>query len=100
MLFPQSIIIAANRTGIIFKTSLIEIFTNVTASYLLMLKYGIMGVAYGTVIAFLTEKLVLLLFCHRVLKISPQRFLALKTWTMYTVLLIIVYFISLKIRHL
>lgn len=100
MLFPQSLIIAANKTGMIFKTSLIEIFTNVTASYLLMLKYGIMGVAYGTVIAFLTEKLVLLLYCHRVLNISPTRFLVIKTWLIYTILLITTYFISLKIRHL
>ena len=100
MLFPQSIIMAANQTGIIFKTSLIEIFTNVTASYLLMLKFGIMGVAYGTVIAFLTEKIILLLYCHRVLKISPQRFLVLRTWGIYTVLLITVYYITLKIRHL
>ena len=100
MLFPQSIIMAANQTGIIFKTSLIEIFTNVTASYLLMLKFGIMGVAYGTVIAFLTEKIILLLYCHRVLKISPQRFLVLRTWGIYTILLITVYYITLKIRHL
>lgn len=100
MLFPQSLIIASNKTGMIFKTSLIEIFTNVIASYLLMLKYGIMGVAYGTVIAFLTEKLVLLLYCHRVLKISPTRFLVIKTWLIYTILLITTYFISLKIRHL
>jgi O-antigen/teichoic acid export membrane protein len=100
MLFPQSIIMASQKTGIIFKTALIEISVNIVGSYLLMLKFGIMGVAIGTVIAFFSEKLILTIWCHYRLKISIRKYLPVKTWLIYTLILLAVYFSTLHFGDL
>jgi len=95
MLFPQSLIMATRNTGIIFKTAIAEITINIVSSYLLMLKFGIMGVAIGTVIAFFSEKIILAIWCRYRLQIPIGKYLPVKTWLIYTILLLTAYFSTL-----
>lgn len=94
LLFPQSIIMSQVRTSVIFKTSIIEISINIIASYLLMLKFGMTGVAFGTFLAYLSEKVILVSYCHYRLKIPLTEYLEFRVWIFYTVLLLIVYTLS------
>jgi O-antigen/teichoic acid export membrane protein len=90
MIFPQSVVLALQKTNVIFKVALIEIIVNVTVSYLLMLKFGLIGVAYGTVVAFLIDKLLLSVYLGR-LGIKFSHYVPLKLWAWYSVSLAIVY---------
>ena len=91
VLFPQSIIMSQVRTSVIFKTAIAEIFINVLASYALMLQFGMIGVAYGTFIAFFCEKIILAIYCHFELKIPLSRYLNVKVWLIYTIMLLIAF---------
>jgi len=91
MVFPQSIMMALDAKREIFHTAILEIIINITASYLLMLKFGIQGIAYGTVIAFFMEKLILLI----ILKskgIEIQEFTPIRLWVGYSTLMILTYY--------
>lgn len=91
MVFPQSIMMALDAKREIFHTAILEIIINITASYLLMLKFGIQGIAYGTVIAFFMEKLILLI----ILKskgIDIQEFTPVRLWAGYSTLMILTYY--------
>jgi O-antigen/teichoic acid export membrane protein len=90
MIFPQSVVLALQKTKVIFKVALIEIIVNVTVSYLLMLEFGLIGVAYGTVIAFLVDKLLLSIYLGRA-GIKFSQYVPLKLWAWYSVSLAIVY---------
>lgn len=90
MIFPQSVVLALQKTKIIFKVALIEIIVNVTISYLLMLKFGLIGVAYGTVIAFMVDKFLLSIYLNsRGIKFT--QYVPLKLWGWYSISLLLVY---------
>lgn len=97
MMFPQPIVMAMGHMKIILYTSIVEITVNVLSSYFLMLKFGIIGVAYGSLIAYLTEKILLMIYSYRILGISPGHYFSLKTWSLYSAFLLIIYF---TMRHL
>jgi peptidoglycan biosynthesis protein MviN/MurJ (putative lipid II flippase) len=90
MIFPQSIMMALNAKQEIFHTAILEIIINITASYLLMLKFGIQGIAYGTVIAFFTEKLILA-FLLKSKGIDIQEYTPFRLWAGYSTLMVITY---------
>lgn len=93
MVFPQTIILALQKTGIIFKIAIIEITVNVIASYLLMLKFGMLGVAWGTIIAFSAEKIFLMIVLYKKQNLPVTKYLAIKEWVLYSLLLIFCYFL-------
>lgn len=90
MIFPQSIMMALNAKREIFHTAILEILINITASYLLMLKFGIQGIAYGTVIAFFMEKLILAMLLKSK-GIEIQEFTPVRLWAGYSSLMILTY---------
>jgi O-antigen/teichoic acid export membrane protein len=91
MIFPQTVVMAKQSTGIVFKIAIIEIIVNVLASYLLMLKFGIIGVAWGTVIAYYTEKLFLSGYLYKVYGLQLGSYTPVKVWTFYTLLVFTTY---------
>ena len=56
-----------------------------------MLKFGIIGIAYGTVVAFLGEKIILAIRLKR-LKIDFQQYTDLKRWFLFSLITIFLYF--------
>lgn len=90
MIFPQSIMLALNAQKEIFKTAVLEIIINISASYFLMLKFGVIGVAYGTLIAFLAEKIILAIILKSK-NIGFQEYTPLRLWLGYSTLMVIVY---------
>jgi len=74
--------------GVIVRASFFEIIINVGTSLFLAKTIGIEGVAWGTFIAYMFEKVYLSIACKRKLNISPLKYLPLRIYTISTALLI------------
>lgn len=97
MIFPQTVVMALQENNVLLRISIVELFTNVFFSILLMHYCGIIGIAYGTVIAFSIEKAILAAYLFKKKKITPEGYTDLSTWTIYSIVMVAVYLISLQI---
>lgn len=93
LVFPQTILIGLKKTKMILFGSSIEIILNVCLSLLLINIFGIAGVAIATVIAFYFEKIILIIYNYSHLKISPYKYIPVKLHLIYSVMIIVVFFI-------
>lgn len=75
LLFPQTILIGLQKTKLIMWASLLEIIVNVTFSLWFVQIWGLAGVAYGTVAAYLFEKGLLVIFVSKTCYISVSSYL-------------------------
>ena len=91
MIFPQSVVLALNRRDIILKTAYWEIGINIVSSLFLMWKFGMIGIAYGTVVAFLSEKMILV-YRLKKLNVDFQKYTNISRWAILTFLTITLYF--------
>lgn len=91
MIFPQSVLLALNRRELILKTAYWEVIINIVSSLILMWKFGIIGIAYGTAIAFLSEKLILI-YRLKTLNIDFQQYTSVGRWLLFTFLTMLLYF--------
>lgn len=96
LVFPQTIVIGLKKTKMVFYFSLLEIIVNVAVSLLLINKFGVMGVAFGTVVAHYFEKLLLIIYCKAKLNISISKYIPVFALTAYSVVLV-VFFIIIEI---
>lgn len=94
MVFPQTLILALKRHDSIFRISIIELGINVICSIVLMRWFGMEGVAFGTVIAFLAEKILLYREVRKHTDIQTGDLIPLKTWLFYSLLLLTAYTFS------
>ncbi len=90
MTFPQAIMMALDAKKEIFQTAVLEIIINISASYFFMLKFGMVGVAYGTIVAFFAEKLILALLLKSK-NIDFQEYTPIRLWLGYSSLMIVTY---------
>ncbi|MEM1325112.1 MAG: polysaccharide biosynthesis C-terminal domain-containing protein [Bacteroidota bacterium] len=98
LLFPHTLLIAQEENRYILYTSIAELCINVSISLLLIEKYGMLGIAVGTVVAYLFEKIVYAVIIYRRQGIAIQKYTALGWWTGYTIALVgsVVYGLFLK----
>jgi len=87
VLFPQTLLMAKKINHVLVWASFLEICVNVATSLWLITIFGISGVAYGTFIAYLFEKLFLMVVCKRKLNISPIKYLPLTIYLVSSALL-------------
>lgn len=90
-IFPQTIIIGHKHTKIMMITSLIEIVINVSISLLLIKPFGIVGVAFGTLVAYSVEKIILLAYANFKLNIKPGKYIPVFQFLLLSLILIIVF---------
>jgi O-antigen/teichoic acid export membrane protein len=91
LMFPQSIITARGDTRLLWYVSIAELIVNIVASLILLSYFGLEGIAFGTLIAFAFEKVILLLLVARRYGISPGQFFNPYMWLAYAVLLVIAF---------
>ena len=91
MIFPQSILLAINRRDLILKTAYREVIINILSSVILMWKFGIIGIAYGTFVAFLSEKLILA-YRLKMLKIDFQQYTDFGKWIIFSTITVLLCF--------
>lgn len=87
LLFPQTILIGLQKNRPIMWASALEIAVNVALSLWFVQFWGIAGVAYGTVCAYVFEKLILMVFVRKTCGIAVAEYLNLKQHLLYSVLL-------------
>ncbi len=88
LIFPQSILIAREETKLLWFVSIAELLINVFASLILLNYFGLVGIAFGTLIAFVAEKFILLILVYKRYGISPRMLVNPLVWFAYALLLI------------
>jgi len=91
LLFPQTILIGLQKNKPLMWVSAVEIGLNVALSISLVRICGIAGVAYGTVIAYVVEKLLLLVMVKKTCGISVTEYLSVKQHLVYSLLLSVLF---------
>lgn len=93
-IFPQTVTMGMQHNGVALAASVIEMILNIALSLILLVPFGIEGVAMATVIVYLAEKIFLSLYNGHKLKIRLREYTPIKTYVTYTTLTFIVYIIT------
>jgi O-antigen/teichoic acid export membrane protein len=96
LVFPQTILLGLKKTKVLLFTSIAELVINIVLSILLAYKFGIIGVAFGTLIACMFEKAVYLIYNKLVLKIDASCYINKKILSVYSIILIGLYFLCFR----
>jgi O-antigen/teichoic acid export membrane protein len=88
LIFPQSILIAREETKLLWYISIAELLINVVVSLLLLKYFGLVGIAFGTLIAFVSEKIILLFLVYKRYGISPNQLINPLVWLLYAAVLL------------
>lgn len=91
LVFPQTIIIGRRKTNVTLYAAAVEIAINVPLSLWLIKPYGVVGVALATFIVYFLEKLFLIWYVWKKMKIKPQEYIPLTSWLVYSSLLILLF---------
>ena len=91
LLFPQTILMARGDTKVLWYVSLAELIVNVIASLLLLNWYGLIGIVWGTLIAYIFEKIVLLMYVRSKYGIQTTQLMNYKVLTGYAVLMTVIF---------
>jgi O-antigen/teichoic acid export membrane protein len=94
MVFPQTILVGLKKSKVVMYSSLIELIVNVGLSVLMISYWGIEGVAFATLIAYMLQKIIMMYYLSNKLNISPKQYIPVKAWLSWSSLSIVVYFIS------
>lgn len=95
LLFPQTILTALKENRIILYCAIFEMIINIVASVLLAKYYGLIGVAYGTVIAFVAEKMLMATVLYIKHRIVFTKYVAIVPFVIYSIITCISYILSL-----
>ena len=91
LVFPQTILTARGDTRLLWYISIAELLVNVLASLILLSYFGLAGIAFGTLIAFAFEKVILLIIVARRYGLTPVKIFNPYVWIGYTLLLVIAF---------
>jgi O-antigen/teichoic acid export membrane protein len=94
LVFPQTVFMAKGNTRLLWYVSLSELAVNVVASLLLLQQFGLIGIVWGTLIAFAYEKIVLFILLNKQYSIRLKELVDQKVLALYTLLLILAFFLS------
>jgi O-antigen/teichoic acid export membrane protein len=92
VLFPQTILTALQKNKVVLVSSMLEIVINVSASLYLSTIFGLAGIALGTLIAYVFDKVFLVLYMWGVVGVSPGRYLHKGWYLVYGTALLLAFF--------
>lgn len=93
LFFPQTILIGLKETGVIAWASFLEIIINVSLSLWFVVLWGLPGVAYATIVAYIFEKLFLSIMLVKKTGISAVKYLNISLHLTYSLLLGIIFYL-------
>jgi O-antigen/teichoic acid export membrane protein len=93
VVFPQTVLIGLRRSRAIMTVAMIELLMNVGLSLLFVQWFGLVGIAYATVIAYSFEKILLMMRLWKDEGISPTSYWPWRLHLVYTAVLVGVHFI-------
>lgn len=94
LLLPQTLIVGLKHNRLLVGVSIIEISTNIILSLWWGIAWGIYGIALATLASFIAEKTTMIYLVNTHLKISPAKYIPVKTYLLMAVMLITVYLLK------
>lgn len=91
MIYPQTIMMGLKRTKALLYISIVELFINIFCSFVLGYKFGLIGIAAGTLIAFTAEKIMQAMYLFFVKGISIRSYTHLGSYSLYCAGLILIW---------
>ena len=96
VLLPQSYNFALQQSRVIMFSSITELSVNLLLSLWWVEIWGIYGLAMATVIAFLIQKIILVVYNLKVNNIRPGQYIDLKWYLIYSFFLTLAFFMNFK----
>lgn len=91
LVFPQTLLIGLKKTRTIMGVAGLELAVNFSLSILLVQEFGLVGIAFATVIASVLDKLVLMLFLKSSEGVSPSSYWPWKWHLGYSIVIVVAY---------
>lgn len=82
------------KTKLFLWVSAIELTANALFSLIFMQFWGLLGIAYATIIAYGLEKVILIGLVKKHYKINLNAYLSIKYYAIYSIILIITYIVT------
>ncbi len=95
ILLPQIVLYAKHRNVFLMVISFVEFAINIGLSLYLMQYYGLYGIAFATVIAFLVQKIILIGFNWIILKVPLSDYISVPQYLLFSFAMYIAFCISL-----
>ena len=99
LVLPQVILYAKQKNSILMWVGLLELIVNISLSLYLIQDYGILGIAFATVVAYIIQKTALVAYCKARLKVDLSEYLNIKTHMLYSALLYSAFVISFYLYY-
>lgn len=90
-IFPQTVTVGLMHNGVALAASIVEMLLNIALSLMLLIPFGIEGVAMATVIVYMAEKILLSAYNRYRLNISLSKYTPVKTYAIYCSLAVTAY---------
>ena len=94
LIFPQTILIALGKTKMVLYISILETIINIILSVILVQYFGLIGIAFGTVLAYLFEKIAIAIYLSFQHGISFSKYTPVGWFLFYSLLLTSSYFFT------
>jgi O-antigen/teichoic acid export membrane protein len=94
LLFPQTVLLALKKTHIQMTAALLELALNIGLSLLLVNWWGIRGVALATVISYVFERLVLMVYLKIKVGVPVSQYVDIKRHLTWSLILVAVFIFS------
>jgi len=91
LLFPQTILLAYKKTTVLMLASGFELLVNVGLSLIFVQLFGLMGVAYATLAAYLMERIILVVYVRVILGIRVSQYTMIRKHLLWSGILIIAF---------
>ncbi len=90
LIFPQTILLAMHQNITLLWSTGVEWFIKICLNTWFLYFFGLPGIAYATVVAYLSEKLIHIYFLSKH-KLYATQYIPMQSWLIYSALLIITY---------
>lgn len=94
ILLPQALMIAHKKGAALLIIAILELLVNVGMSVYWVGTYGLLGIALATLVANLVHVLLMVAYNYWMLNVRPSQYIPIRSYTLYSVLLLIVFIIS------
>jgi len=91
ILLPQVVLYANHKNNVLMWTALIELVLNVALSLVLLNYYGMLGIAYATVVAYFVQKIILVTYVKTKLSITLNDYIDVRKYLGYSISLYLVF---------
>ena len=94
LIFPQTILIALGKTKMVLYISILETILNIILSVIFVQYFGLVGIAFGTFLAYLFEKIAIAIYLFFQHDISFSTYTPVGWYLFYSMLLTTSYFFT------